>query len=71
MPSSTGASRARRRSPASVKATLRVVRFKSRTPRLRSSDFIEWLSDDGAMPSSPAARRKLRLVATSTNALRS
>ena len=49
-----------RRSPASVGATLRVVRVSSRTPRRASSSRMVWLREDCDMPSCAAARVKLR-----------
>ena len=51
--------------------TLRVVRFKRRTP-IRSSRFLMiWLSADWVMPSFAAARVKLRSRATARKATRS
>ena len=50
--------------PASVGATLRVVRERMRTPRLVSRPVIAWLTADTEMPSSRDAARKLRRAAT-------
>src|SRR5947209_4718188 len=57
--------------PASVSATLRVVRFSNRTRRRSSSCRIVWLSAEGVTPIYDAAARMLRLSATATNAVRS
>src|SRR6202030_4275631 len=57
--------------PASVGATLRVVRLSKRTPRLRSSVLMTWLSDEGDSPSSSAAFLKLRCLATAAKGFRS
>src|SRR4029450_3858847 len=51
-------------SPASVGATLRVVRDKSRTPMRSSRPRIAWLSADRDTPTRFAARVKLRASAT-------
>jgi hypothetical protein len=59
------------RSPASVGATLLVVRVSSRTPSLASSLRIVWLSEDWEVPSFAAARVKLCSSATVRKALRS
>ena len=48
------------RSPASVVATLRVVRCSSRLPSCRSSPATVWLSEDRNTPIVSAAARKLR-----------
>src|SRR5580658_11017039 len=66
-----GPRRANNRSPASVGATLRVVRLSRRTPRLRSSVRITWLSDEADRPSSSAAFLKLRWAETAAKAFRS
>jgi hypothetical protein len=60
IPSSEGRSCASRRSPASVGATLRVVRARRRSPRRSSSVRIEWLIADLLTPSFSAAFVKLR-----------
>src|SRR6516164_8449835 len=60
-----------RRRPASVRETLRVVRFNNRTPMRSSKCRIVWLSAEGVTPRREAAARKLRLSATATNAARS
>jgi hypothetical protein len=52
------------RSPASVQATLRVVRVSSRRPMRASSPRTVWLSADCDTPSLAAARVKLRSRAT-------
>ena len=52
------------RSPASVGATLRVVRVSSRRPSRASSALMVWLSADCETPSLAAARVKLRSFAT-------
>jgi len=65
---------ARRCSPASVGATLLVVRESSRTPTRSSSPRMAWLIAEGDTPNRLAARVKLRSSATTTkadNALRS
>jgi hypothetical protein len=41
--------------PASVKATLRVVRTKSGIPKPSSTALIAWLTADALIPSSAAA----------------
>ena len=71
MPSKCGPMRASSRSPASVGATLRVVRVSSRTPRRSSSPAMVWLSADCDTPSPAAARVKLRARATAKKAVRS
>jgi len=60
-----------RRSPASVGATLRVVRVNSRKPSRSSRPRMVWLSADCETPSCAAARVKLRSRATARNAMRS
>ncbi len=57
--------------PASVGETLRVVRWSRRRPSRSSRARIAWLKVEGAVPSSSAAPRKLRWVATATKAVRS
>ena len=69
--SKRGAIVRRRRSPASVGATLRVVRVKSRIPSRSSRFRTVWLSADGETRSFAAARVKLRSRATAPNATRS
>ena len=59
------------RSPASVGATLRVVRVRSRSPSRSSSPRIVWLSADCDTPSFAAAFVKLPSRATATKARRS
>src|ERR1700674_3823756 len=68
---SAGARRCNILSPASVGATLRVVRFSRRTPSRSSRSRMRWLKLDADMRSSTAARRKLRSRATATKAARS
>ena len=58
-------------SPASVSATLRVVRFISRTPSRSSMSRSRWLRLETETPCSIAARRKFLVRATATNASRS
>src|SRR5712672_4541895 len=58
--SKAGLARDRKRSPAWVRPTLRVVRMKSATPMRASSARTAWLIADGVTPSSAAALRKLR-----------
>ena len=58
-----------RRSPASVGATLRVVRVNSRSPSRASSPRRVWLSADCETPSCAAARVKLRSRATAQEGL--
>jgi hypothetical protein len=58
-------------SPASVGATLRVVRVSNRTPKRSSSARIVWLRAEGDTPSCAAARVKLRSRATARKAARS
>src|SRR5580658_4854556 len=67
----TGCRRASKAAPASVMATLRVVRCRSRTPIRLSSVRIRWLKVDGETRSSSAALRKLFCVATAANAVKS
>src|SRR5579885_1518749 len=67
--SSTGLRRARSRSPASVGATLRVVRFSRRTPSFSSSPRMVSLNLERETPSCSAALAKLRCAATSAKAL--
>ena len=57
-------------SPASVGATLRVVRASRRTPSCSSRPRTAWLNADGETPSCFAARVKLRSSATVRNAAR-
>ena len=57
-------------SPASVGATLRVVRSSRRTPIRSSRPRTAWLSADGDTASRFAARVKLRSSATVRNAAR-
>ncbi len=66
--SKAGFARDRKRSPASVRPTLRVVRMKSAAPTRASSARTAWLIAEGVTPSSAAARRKLRCAATLRNA---
>src|SRR5471030_135390 len=66
-----GPTRCRSCSPASVKATDRVVRLNRRTPSRPSRPRIEWLSADGDTPSVRAAARKLRCSAIATKAVSS
>ena len=61
----------RRRSPASVGATLRVVRVRRRTPNRASRARTVWLSADCDTPSFAAARVKLRSRATERKTARS
>ena len=58
--SNRGPTVASRRSPASVGATLRVVRVSSRSPSRSSSPRMVWLSADCDTPSCAAALVKLR-----------
>jgi hypothetical protein len=55
-------------SPASVKATLRVVRFSSLTPTRSSKQRTVWLNAEGETPSDSAARVKLSNSPTATKA---
>jgi hypothetical protein len=71
MSSSRGATVCIRRSPASVGATLRIVRVNRRTPNRASRSRMVWLSEDCDMPSLAAARVKLRSRATAMKASRS
>src|SRR2546427_1938330 len=68
MSPSAGRRRARSCSPASVGATLRVVRASRCTPNRSSSPRIAWLSAEGDTPSRFAARVKLRSSATARKA---
>ena len=63
-----GASRAKRRFPASVGVTLRVVRWSKRTPSRSSSPRMAWLRAEADTPRSAAALRKLRCRATASKA---
>src|SRR3979490_1267693 len=67
--SSAGFKCARSSAPASVSATLRVVRLSRRTPNWSSSDRIAWLRDGLEMPSCVAALVKLVCSATATKAV--
>ena len=62
---------ANNRSPASVSATLRVVRLRRRTPSLSSKERIVWLRLGRDIPSWAAALVKFRCSATATKALSS
>src|SRR6266545_1260420 len=66
-----GPTRASNISPASVRATLRVVRFIRRTPSRSSMSRSRWLRLETETPCSIAARRKFRVRATATKASRS
>src|SRR6266446_7253165 len=66
-----GPTRASSNSPASVSATLRVVRFIGRTPSRSSMSRNRWLKLDTETRCSSAARRKFRVRATATKASRS
>src|SRR6185312_5565879 len=68
---SAGPSRSRRRRPASVGATLRVVRLRRRTPSPASSRRIASLSPEALRPESRAPSRNPSARATATKALRS
>src|SRR2546421_2191627 len=68
MSPSAGRKRAMSFSPASVGATLRVVRASRCTPNRSSSPRIAWLSAEGVTPRRVAARVKLRSSATARNA---
>ena len=57
--------------PAAVGATLRVVRFNSRTPSRASSWRMVWLSADGDSPRCSAARAKLARSTTAAKAFSS
>src|SRR5256714_13883755 len=59
----------KRRLPAAVRATLRVVRESNVTPSFASNWRTAWLSADGEIPSSDAAPAKLRRRATARNSL--
>src|SRR5439155_13054919 len=65
---SAGRSRVMSCAPASVGATLRVVRASSGTPKCSSNPLIAWLSAEVDTPSRFAARVKLRSSATTSNA---
>src|SRR6201991_927868 len=71
MSRNAGPMRDTRRSPASVSATLRVVRLSNRTPRRSSIPRIVWLSAEGVTPRSLAARLKLSCFATARKVIRS
>ena len=71
MSAKRGATVRSRRSPASVGATFRVVRVRSRIPSFASRLRIVWLRADCDTPSFVAARVKLRSSATATKATRS
>src|SRR3954449_8908625 len=66
-----GPTRASSNSPASVRATLRVVRFIRRTPSRSSMSRSRWLRLETETPCSVAARRKFLVRATATKASRS
>src|SRR5277367_608206 len=66
-----GPSRSRSRAPASVGATLRVLRLSSRTPSLASSRLTASLKPEALVPLARAASRKPPVRATATNAVRS
>src|SRR5437879_1779141 len=68
MSPSAGRSRVMSCAPASVGATLRVVRASSGTPKCSSNPLIAWLSAEVDTPSRFAARVKLRSSATVRNA---
>ncbi|MNX69397.1 hypothetical protein D3C86_1006140 [compost metagenome] len=55
------------RSPATVVATLRVVRVRRRMPMRASNCLMAWLSVDCATPRRAAALVKLRSSATAWN----
>ncbi|OTP78321.1 Aldo-keto reductase [Caballeronia sordidicola] len=67
----SGDSFSMRRSPASVGATLRVVRFSRRSPSLASRRRTAMLRLDADTPLMRAASRKPPARATDTNAARS
>ena len=67
MPVSAGRNSASSCSPASVGATLRVVRASSRTPTCSSSPRIAWLSADCVTSSRFAALVKLLSSATAVS----
>ena len=69
--SMAGATRESSSSPASVSATLRVVRFIRRTPSRSSMARSRWLRLETDTRCSIAARRKFRVRATATKASRS
>src|ERR1700722_15450759 len=71
MSSSTGCASASRRAPASVSATLRVLRLRRRTPSRSSKERMVWLSVGAEIPSCAAAFLKFRCSATATKALSS
>ena len=58
MDSTPPATEARKRSPSSVRVRLRVLRWNSRTPRLRSSVATLRLTAAGVRPSRRAAAEK-------------
>jgi hypothetical protein len=66
--SKAGAARSKKRWPASVRPTLRVVRNRSATPTRDSRVRTAWLTAEGVTPSSLAAFRKLRRLAVARNA---
>src|SRR6266478_5438695 len=66
-----GPTRASSNSPASVSATLRVVRFIRRTPSRSSMSRSRWLRLETETRCSSAARRKFKVRATATKASRS
>ena len=66
-----GATRRSSCSPASVSATERVVRLKSRTLSRASRPRMAWLSAEGDTPSERAAALKLRCSAMATKAVSS
>src|SRR6187402_1834252 len=68
---SAGTNRSNRRAPASVGATLRVVRLSRRRPSRVSSRRTASLSRDGELCEARAASRKPRACTTATNAERS
>ncbi|MNT46859.1 hypothetical protein D3C72_1835320 [compost metagenome] len=69
--SNSGAMASMSRWPASVGATLRVVRASRRTPSRSSSARSVWLSAEGVTPSFAAAFVKLWSRATARKACRS
>ena len=71
MSAKAGRSRSNSAWPASVSATLRVVRFRSLVPRRASSPRMAWLRAEGDRPRRTEARRKLSASATATKLARS
>src|SRR5580704_17993753 len=71
MPSRIGWTSESSLSPASVSATLRVVRLNIRIPSRSSRERIVWLMVGRAMPTCAAALVKLRCSATATKAVSS